>query len=136
MRKGFELLKSRNTINASNIESLERKYNLEIPLLYRLFVSNFSTEEILCEMFYHPKFNDERYISFYIFSPKPEIEFSGFNTAEKSILFSREIEGKDNIDYLTIGHCNVGGILLGLKMIILIRFIIMTLMATLIHILK
>ncbi len=66
-------------------------------------------------MFYHPKFKDERYISYYTFTDKPEIDFTGFNSVRNSILFSKEIEGKEDIDYLTIGYCSVGGILLGLK---------------------
>lgn len=117
MKKGFELLKTKQETKTINTEILEKEYNLEIPLLYKVFVNNFSTEEnsISYEMFYHPTFKDERYISYCTFSLKPEIDFSGFNSVENSILFSKDIEGKENIDYLTIGHCSVGGILLGIK---------------------
>ncbi|MEW4923633.1 hypothetical protein [Algibacter sp. 2305UL17-15] len=117
MRKGFELLKTKKEAEIINIEALEKEHNLEIPPLYKVFVNSFSTEEnsISYEMFYHPTFKDERYISYFTFSLKPEIDFSGFNSVENSILFSKDIEGKDDIDYLTIGHCSIGGILVGLK---------------------
>jgi hypothetical protein len=117
MRKGFELLKTNKENELNNIEVLEKNYGIEIPTLYKVFISNFLVGEnsISYEMFHHPTFNDERYASYYIFSLKPEIDFSGFNSVENSILFSKEIEDKENVDYLTIGHCSIGGILLGLK---------------------
>lgn len=117
MKRGIELLKSKKESDLIDIQLLEKKHNLNIPLLYKIFIDNFSTNEngISHEVFFHPEFNDERYISYYTFINKPEINFSGFNSVKNSILFSKDIEGKDDIDYLTIGHCSVGGVLLGLK---------------------
>ncbi|WP_010520244.1 hypothetical protein [Aquimarina agarivorans] len=66
-------------------------------------------------MFYHPEFKDERYISYFTFSKKPEIDFSGFNSLENSIIYSKEIEDTDDIKYLTIGYCSVGGIMMDLN---------------------
>ncbi|WP_435261459.1 hypothetical protein [Tenacibaculum sp. nBUS_03] len=117
MRKSFELLKVKEEKEFNNIYCLEKKNNICFPPSYKIFINNFLVGEngISYEMFYHPTFKDKRYLSYFTFSLKPEIDFSGFNSIEDSILFSKEIEDKDDIDYLTIGHCAIGGILLGLK---------------------
>ena len=80
MRKGFELLKTRETSSEINFEKLEKIYNLETPLLYKIFINNFSTNEgsISYDVFYHPEYKDKRYLSYYSFLPKPEIDFTKY----------------------------------------------------------
>jgi len=117
MKKGFELLKTKDYTDIISIESLEKKYGITIPNLYRVFAQTFVLGEncISSDLFYHPKFNDNRYVSYFGYTKKPEIEFSGFNTIENSILFSIEIENKDDIEYLAIGYNTIGGISIGIK---------------------
>jgi len=116
MRKGFELLKTRRFDKSINFEDLEKNYNIIIPNLYKLFAETFVLDEncISYDLYLHPEYNDTRYLTYFSYLKKPEIEFSGFNTVVNSILFSKEIENKDNIEYLIIGHNTSGGIALGL----------------------
>ncbi|AUC13916.1 hypothetical protein BTO06_01545 [Tenacibaculum sp. SZ-18] len=117
MKKGFELLRSRSISDQVNLINLEKKYNLEIPPIYKIFAKNFllRNNSLSYETYIHPDHNDERYLTYYSYTLKPEIDFTGFNSIEDSMLFAKEIEQKDDIDYLTVGYCTIGGILLGLK---------------------
>lgn len=117
MKKGFELLKSRSISDQVNFINLEKKHNLELPPIYKLFAKNFLLKNNFTshETFVHPNYNDERYLTYYSYSPKPKIDFTGFNSIEESILISKEIEQNDDIHYLTVGYCTIGGVLLGLK---------------------
>jgi len=117
MRRAFELLKTRKIEDSIDISALESSHGILIPDMYRLFAETFTLGKdcISFDLYFHPKYKDERYVSYFSYAKMPEIEFAGFNTPENAIIYSKDIEDKEDIEYLTIGYNTIGGIALGLK---------------------
>ncbi len=117
MRRAFELLKTRKKEDSIDVGELERKHNILIPDLYKLFAETFILGEdcIAPNLFFHPQYKDERYVSYVLYNKDPEMQLEAFNTLENAILYAKDLEEKDDIEYLTVGYNVIGGIAVGLK---------------------
>lgn len=117
MKRGFELLKTRSLKDAVDISSLEEKYRIKLPPLYRLFCETFhlGDDSILTDKYMNPmNKNDFRYCTFYSYVKDREVRFAGFNSLENALQYSTNTDEWIENKYIPIGHVGFNGaILLG-----------------------
>jgi hypothetical protein len=117
MKRGFELLKTRSLTEALDIPSIEERYNIRVPPLYRLFCETFhlGDDSILVDKYINPKnTSDLRYCSFYSYIKDREVRFAGFNSLENALEYSKNTDEWIENKYIPIGHVGFNGaILLG-----------------------
>lgn len=71
MKRGFELLKTRNPNDKPDISKLERKYGIIVPPIYRLFTETFSLGELITEKFYSDQYHDYYNCGYIEYAPLP-----------------------------------------------------------------
>ncbi len=115
MKKGIELLFSRNLNDKIDIETLEKQYNIFLPPLYKLFIKSFLIgENKIFHEYLHKETPHKTELTYFIYEPNPDIMFTGFNPIEQTFVFKDIDDIWVEKKYLPIGHCGFnGGILLG-----------------------
>lgn len=115
MRRGFELLTTRQIKGSIDIGKIEAEYSVKLPPLYRIFVETFVLGEDLIKSDKYISSNGSLFhASYFIYEINKEVMFGGFNDLDKTLSLKDEDEKWSSNGYLPIGYCGFnGGIVLG-----------------------
>lgn len=116
MKKGFELLMTRNWNDRINIEEIQIKNNIQLPPIFKLFIETFELdyEKIERDKLIKEGEKFPYYLSDFIYEPDKNINFAGFNSIETIIKIKEDDEDWVKNKYLPIGYCSFnGGLLVG-----------------------
>jgi hypothetical protein len=110
MKRGFELLKTRSLNEKIDFKSLEAKYGINIPPLYRMFLNMFyiGEDSIYFDKYYSDEYKDFFPCSDFFYEPdRDKVMFTGFLSIENSLeIRSTAYEGDEVFSkgLIPIGH--------------------------------
>lgn len=112
MKKGFQLLKTKN--EANSIED----YGVELPEKYRLFIDTFNVGDnsLFSQEYFDNNYNQKRTLLLSFYEPMEDICFVGFNTIQDSIDLKEDIEEYQTSRFLPVGYSSYNaGIVVSLE---------------------
>jgi len=120
MRKGFELLKTRELDNPLDIKKLEKKYHISIPPLLSIFCETFNLgeENMRAEKYlsFEGEQSDLQYCAGYIYEPNKEVMFSYFLPLDFALSNMDSTDEWVENQYIPFGTSAFsGGIVIGTK---------------------
>lgn len=117
MKRGFELLQTRQVKDNIDIGKIEADYSIKLPPLYRIFVETFVLgDDLIKSDKYITSDGSHFHASYFVYEINKEVMFGGFNDLDKTLSLKDEIESWSSNGYLPIGYCGFnGGIILGIQ---------------------
>ena len=99
------------------LDSLEEKFGITLPHMYKLFAQTFELTDIeeMVDKYYDPKYDDYYYCSTIIYEPEPDrILFGGLHSAENALRTWSNDDFWMQSGYLPISKGTSKGIVIGL----------------------
>lgn len=118
MKRGFQLFKTKKRSEVITLNSLEEKYEITLPPIYKLFAQTFELtgSDEMSEKYFDLRYDDYYYCSTVVYEPEPDIIlFGGFNSVENALKFQANDEAWGEEGYLPISSWTYRGIVLGIK---------------------
>lgn len=118
MKRGFQLLKTKKRSEVITLNSLEEKYGMTLPPIYKLFAQTFELtgSDEMSEKYFDSRHDDYYYCSTIVYEPEPDtILFGGFHYVENALKFQTYDEDWIEGGYLPISNGTYRGIVLGIK---------------------